>query len=71
MPVHAYASSVEQDRAVIAVANGSADCPSDRRRQGHRHDLAALADHAQYPVSVFLTDVADVRAAGLEHAEAE
>jgi hypothetical protein len=47
-------------------ANGTVDCPADRRRQRDQDDLRALAADSQHPVSVLFTEVADIRAGCLE-----
>ena len=71
MPVHPRAVAAEQDRPGAAVAHGAVDGPADRRRQRHQDDLAAFAADAQDPVPVFLAEVADVRASGLEDPQAQ
>ena len=47
------------------------DGPADRWRQRDQDDLGALAAHAQDPVAVFLAEVGDVRAGGLEDPQAQ
>ncbi len=63
--VHSPAAAVEQDRAPVAASDGAVDGTADRRREWHKHHLAAYATDAQDPVAVFLAKVADVRAAGV------
>ena len=53
------------------VPDGAVDGPADRWRQRDEHDLGALAAHPQHPVAVFLAEVADVSAGGLEDPQAE
>jgi hypothetical protein len=66
VPVHPGAAAAQQDRTAGAVADRAVDGPADCWRQRHEDDLAAFAADAQYPVAVFLADVADVRSGRLE-----
>jgi hypothetical protein len=47
------------------------DGPADRWRQRDQDDLGALAAYPQHPVAVFLAEVSDVRAGGLENPQAQ
>ena len=69
--VHPGAAGVEQDRPMIAAADGPVDGPPDRWWQRDQDDLAALAAHTQYAVAVLFAQVSDVRAGGLEDPQAE
>ncbi len=71
VPVQPGASAVEQDGPAGAVPDSPVDGPPDRWRQRHQDDLGALAAHAQHPVAVFLAEIGDVRAGGLEDPQAE
>lgn len=71
MPVHPRAAAVEQNRAGVTVIHGAFDRPAGRRRQRNQEDLAAFAADAQYPVAVFLAELADVRAGGFEGPRAQ
>jgi hypothetical protein len=64
--VHPGAEDVAQDRPVGAVVDGAVDRSRYSWWKRDEHDLAALAVHAQDPVAVFLTQIADVRPAGFE-----
>jgi hypothetical protein len=66
VPVHPGPAGVEQDRSGRAVTDGSVDRPAHCRRKWEQHVPGALADHAQHPVTVFLAQVANVGAGGLE-----
>ncbi|WP_280393149.1 hypothetical protein [Nocardia brasiliensis] len=67
--VHAPASSVEQERAEVAVGDRPVDAAPDRGRQWNQHDPGAFADHAQDSVAVFFADIGDVGVAGFEDPE--
>jgi hypothetical protein len=69
--VHAGAAAVKQDRPSGPGTDGAVDSPSDGWRQRDQDDLAALATHAQDPVTVFLAQITDVRAGGLEDSHAQ
>lgn len=71
VPVHPGTPAVEQDGPARPVPDGLVDSAADRRRQRDEHDLGALAAHPEHPVTVFLPEVADVSAGGLEDPEAE
>ena len=71
VPVHPGAAAVEQDRPVGAVGDRPVDGPADCWRQRNQDDLGAFAAHAQHSVAVFLAEVGDVRAGGLEDPQAE
>lgn len=71
MPIHSGSSGVEQDRPGSAVCDGAVNGPPDRGRQRRERDLVALADHAQNPVAVFLTEVRDVGTGGFEDPQSE
>ncbi len=66
MPVHPYATAVEQHRPGGASADSPVDAAADRRRQRHQNDPGALADNPQYPVAVFFDEVGDIGAGRLE-----
>ena len=53
------------------MIHGAVDRPADRRRQRDQDDLAAFAADAQYPVTVLLAEVADVRAGGFENPQTQ
>jgi len=69
--VHPASRAVEQDRPGPPVADGSLDSARDRGWQRDQHDAAALADHPQHVVSVFLAEIGDVRTARVEDPQAE
>ena len=69
--VHPRAVAVKQDRPGITVIRGAVDGPADRRGQRDQDDLAALPADSQDPVPVFLAQIADVRASGLEYPQAQ
>jgi hypothetical protein len=69
--VHPSAEDVPQDRPVGAVVYGAVDRASYRGWQRDENDFAALATHAQHPVAVFLTQMADVGSARFEDPQPE
>src|SRR5438045_1967617 len=69
--VHAGTAAVEQDRPADAGADGLVYGPSDRWRQRDQDNLGAFAAYAQHPVAVLVPQVSNVRASGLEDAQAE
>ena len=71
MPVHPDASTVEQDRAGGAVVDKSLQCSLGSRRQWHEHDLAAFPADLQDTMTVLLTQVFHVGAAGVEDPQAQ
>jgi hypothetical protein len=71
MPVHPHAVAVKQDRPGVTAVHGAVDGPADRRGQRDQDDLAAFPADAQDPVPVFLAEVADVCAGGLEDPQAQ
>jgi hypothetical protein len=71
VPVHPGAAGVQQDRPADPGSYRPVDGPADRGRQRDQDDLGALAAYAQDPVAVFLAEVGDVGAGGLENPQAE
>ena len=71
MPVHAGPSDRAQDGSVGATADSAFDRPLDGGWQGGEDDLAALPADLQDAMPVFLTEVGDVGAAGLEYPQPE
>jgi hypothetical protein len=71
VPVHPRAEGVTQDLASVAVVDRPVDRPGHCRRERNEDDLASLASDPQNPVAVFLTEVANVRAAGFEDPQPE
>ena len=71
MPVHADAAPVQQQRPGRPLAGCPVHRSADRVWQRDQHDLVALASHAQDPVAVFLAQVLDVSADGLEDPQPE
>jgi hypothetical protein len=71
VPVHPRSSRVDQDRPGRPGLDGAVDRPADRRRKRHEHEFGALADDAGDAVAVFLAEVGDVGAGGLEDAQTE
>jgi hypothetical protein len=57
---------VSRDGAGGAVVDSSLQSSADGGRQGDEYDLVALAAYAQHAVTVFLAEVLDVAAGGLE-----
>jgi hypothetical protein len=52
-------------------AYGTVDGPAGCWPQRDQNDLGALAAYPQHPVAVFLAEVSDVRAGGLENPQAQ
>jgi hypothetical protein len=71
MPVHPRPEGVAQDRTIDAAVDRPVHGPGHRWRQRDEDDLAALAAHPQDAMAVFLSDVADVGAAGFEDPQPE
>jgi hypothetical protein len=71
MPVHPPTMAVAQNRPTGAFIDGPVDGSGDRGWQRNEDDLATFAAHTQDPVSVFLTQVGDVRPAGFEDPQPE
>lgn len=71
MPVHADAAPVQQRRAGRSVGRCPVNGAADRGWQRNEEDSAALAAHAQEAVPVFLAQVVDVCADGLEDPQPE
>jgi hypothetical protein len=69
--VHSGAGPVEQDWPMFSLADGAVDRSGDGRRQWYQGGLAAFAEHAQHPVTMFLAEVADVGSAGFEDPQPE
>jgi hypothetical protein len=66
MPVHPGPAGVAQDRPGGSPGDRAVNGPPDRGRQRDEHKVVTLANYAQDAVTVFLADVADVRAGGFE-----
>nr|WP_024936266.1 hypothetical protein [Actinomadura madurae] len=66
VPIHPDPAGVEQDRSGRPVAGGVVDGSADCRWRRGQHDPGALADHAEDSLAVFLVQVVDVDAGGLE-----
>src|SRR5690242_10450886 len=71
MTVHSGTAVVEQDRAAGPDAYCPVDGPAHSWWQWDQDDLGALAAPAQHPVTVFFTQVGDVRPGGFEDPQAE
>ena len=71
VPVHAGTALVEQQRAGEALASGAVHRAAHRGWQRDEDDLATLVADPQHPVAVFLAQVVDVGADGLEDPQAE
>jgi hypothetical protein len=69
--VHPRAAAVEQDRPARAASSSPVDGPPYCGQQRDQDDLGALAAHAQHPVAMFLAEITDVGASGLEDPQAE
>jgi hypothetical protein len=54
-----------------ARSDRTVDGPADRGRQRDQDHLGVLAAHPQYPVSVLLAEIGDIRAGGFEDPQAE
>jgi hypothetical protein len=66
VPVHPRPLGVAQDRTGFTALDGTVEGTGHRWWQRGQDDLAALASYWQDPVAVFVSEVADVRAAGFE-----
>lgn len=71
MSVHAAAVAVEQDRADVPTGHSPVDSARHCWRHRHEHDLVSFPDNPHNPVPVFLAEVADVQAGGLEDPQSE
>ncbi|WIM99812.1 hypothetical protein ACTOB_003477 [Actinoplanes oblitus] len=71
MPVYPGAAGVAQNRAVVTPFDGAVNCSGYGWRQRDENDLATFAADFEYPVSVFLTEVGDIGAAGFEDPQPE
>ncbi|WP_406045590.1 hypothetical protein OG799_14595 [Micromonospora sp. NBC_00898] len=71
VPVHPRSEVVAEDRAVDAVVDRTVHGPGHRGWQRDEDDLAAFAAYPHDAVSVFLAEVADVGAAGVEDPQPE
>jgi len=71
VPVHPRAAAIEQHRPRVAAADGAVGGPGDRWGQRDQDDLAAFAADPQYPVAVFLPQIADIRAGSFEDPQAQ
>ncbi|PWR16993.1 hypothetical protein DKT69_02600 [Micromonospora sicca] len=69
--VHPCPEGVAQDRTIEAAVDRTVHGPGQRERQRDEDDLAALATHPQDAVAVFLTEIADVRAAAFQDPQPE
>jgi hypothetical protein len=68
VPVHPGAAGVAQQRPAGAAGDSAADRAADGGGQGHEDHLGALADDTEDAVAVLVTQIGDVRGAGLEDA---
>ena len=71
MAVHPGAVAGAQDWPGAAAVDGAVDSPGHGGWQRHQHYLAALPCDAEHPVAVFLAEVGDVGAGGLEDPQPE
>jgi hypothetical protein len=69
VPVHAGGGGGQQDRSAGPVVDGSFQRASDGGWERYEYDFVALAVYPQYAVAVFLAEVFDVAADGLEDAQ--
>ena len=69
MTVEPFTVGFEEDRTFHPFADAQVDSAGGAWSEGHRHQLAALAQHRQGAMSAFETERLDVGAERLRHAQ--